>query len=339
MGTQKKAFVTGISGQDGAYLAKLLLEKGYDVYGGMRRSSGATLSRLATLGIKDKVKIADVELLEINSISRAFKEIRPDEIYNLAAQSFVGTSWAQPIVTSQINAMGTLRVLEAAREYVPEAKVYQASTSEMFGKIRENPQSETTPFYPRSPYGVSKVFGHWACVNYRESFGQFVCSGILFNHESPLRGEEFVTRKITLGLANYKRGLGGAIELGNMKSIRDWGFAGDYVEGMWRMMQHDTPDDYVIATGKTTSIRAFVDYAAEALDISIEWTGEGIDEMGLDKATGEPVVRTNPTFFRPAEVDILCGDATKARDILGWTPTVPVDQLAQMMAKSDFDLD
>ncbi len=333
----KRALITGVSGQDGAYLARLLLEKGYEVTGAIRRSSQPETVRLETLGIAQELKYVFCDLGETNNLSRIIQETEFDEIYNLAAQSFVGSSWELPIYTSDVNGLGVARLLDAIRTYSPQTKFYQASTSEMFGKVRETPQTELTPFHPRSPYGVAKVYGHFITVNYRESFGIHATSGILFNHESPLRGRAFVTRKISYALAQYARGSGMPVELGNLDAMRDWGFAGDFVEGMWRMLQHETADDYVLATGRSTTIRDFVNYTASALNIGIDWTGEGLDEQAIDRRTGNVVVRINKDYYRPAEVDYLIGDASKAQDVLGWHPKVQVEELAEMMAKSDFD--
>jgi GDPmannose 4,6-dehydratase len=334
----KKAFITGVTGQDGAYLAKLLLEKGYEVHGGVRRSSShPKLSRLDELGVSADVQLHDFDLGEPYSMFRILERLKPDELYNLAAQSFVGTSWNTPLYTADIDGMGVMRILDALRTVSPETRFYQASTSEMFGLVQEVPQSEMTPLYPRSPYGVAKVFGHFITKNYRESFGLHASSGILFNHESPLRGKEFVTRKITLGLAALAHGGTTPVELGNMDAKRDWGFAGDYVEAMWLMLQQDEADDYVMATNVTTTIREFFTYAAEAMGMDIKWEGEGEGETATDRKTGKLVMRVNPEFYRPAEVDLLIGDSSKAREKLGWAPKVNIHQLAQMMAKSDYD--
>lgn len=333
----KTAFITGITGQDGAYLAQLLLEKGYEVHGGVRRSSHDETMRLAALGIADKVHMHEFDLVEQNAIYRVIRDVKMDEFYNLAAQSFVGSSWAMPVYTAEADAIGPVRLLDTLRTLRPETRFYQASTSEMFGLVQEVPQSETTRLYPRSPYGVAKVYGHYITMNYRESFGMHASSGILFNHESPLRGNEFVTRKITLGLAALAHGGDAPVELGNMDAQRDWGFAGDYVEGMWRMLQQDTADDYVLATGVTTTIRDFFTYAAEALGMDLDWQGNGEKENATDRKTGKQVMRVNPKFYRPAEVDLLIGDATKARETLGWEPKVDIRELAQMMARADYD--
>ncbi|MBE9640232.1 GDP-mannose 4,6-dehydratase [Salipiger mangrovisoli] len=333
----KTAFITGITGQDGAYLAKLLLEKGYEVHGGVRRSSHAENLRLETLGIADKVTLHEFDLTEQNNVFRTIRAVAMDEFYNLAAQSFVGASWELPIYTSDVDAMGVVRVLDTLRSLRPETRFYQASTSEMFGLVQEVPQRETTPLYPRSPYGVAKVYGHYITKNYRESFGLHASSGILFNHESPLRGAEFVTRKITLGLAALARGGAAPVELGNMDAKRDWGFAGDYVEGMWRMLQQEVADDYVLATGVTTTIRDFFTYAAEELGMDLAWEGTGEAETATDRKSGKQVMKVNPKFYRPAEVELLIGDASKARETLGWEAKTDIRALAAMMAKSDYD--
>ncbi len=333
----KKAFITGITGQDGAYLAKLLLDKGYEVHGGVRRISHPETTRLDRLGITHEVQLHEFDLGESNNIFRVIKTVAPDEFYNLAAQSFVGASWDLPVYTGDVDGMAVVRILDTLRTLTPQTRFYQASTSEMFGLVQEVPQRETTRLYPRSPYGVAKVYGHYITMNYRESFDMHASSGILFNHESPLRGKEFVTRKITQGLARIAQGDNRPIELGNMDAKRDWGFAGDYVEGMWRMLQQDEADDYVLATGVTTTIRDFFSYAGGALGMDIAWEGEGEKETGYDTRTGRQVMQVNPKFYRPAEVDLLIGDASKARDHLGWTPKVDVQQLAAMMAKADYD--
>lgn len=334
----KSAFITGVTGQDGAYLAKLLLEKGYDVHGGVRRISHPVTERLQRLGIADQIKLVDFDLAEVNCINRIIRDGQYDEFYNLAAQSFVGSSWDQPAYVADVNGIAVLRMLDAIRTYAPHTRFYQASTSEMFGEVHDVPQRETTLLHPRSPYGAAKVYGHYITKNYRESYGLHATSGILFNHESPLRGSEFVTRKITKTLAGIARGSGEKLVLGNLDPQRDWGFAGDYVEGMWRMMQEDAADDYVLATGVTTKIRDFVDFAATALDFEIEWSGEGVNEVGIDRKSGQKVVEVSESFFRPAEVDLLIGDPSKVKQKTGWAATVQVDELAQMMARADYDL-
>jgi GDPmannose 4,6-dehydratase len=333
----KVALITGVTGQDGAYLARLLLEKGYRVHGAYRRSASLNTWRMEELGVRGDVEMVPFELLEYSNMSRTIGRIKPDEVYNLAAQSFVGMSFEQPTYTADVDGMGPSRLLEAIRDVAPEARFYQASTSEMFGKVQEVPQSERTPFYPRSPYGVAKLMAHWMTINYRESFGLHASSGILFNHESPLRGLEFVTRKITATLAEIKHGHKEVLELGNMDSKRDWGFAGDYVEGMWRMLQQPEGGDYVLATGQTESVRHFVEKAAETLGFDLAWDGEGVDETGTDRRSGKTIIRINPEFYRPAEVDLLIGDPTKARDGLGWSPATSLDGLVEMMAKADSD--
>jgi GDPmannose 4,6-dehydratase len=331
----KTAFITGITGQDGAYLSKLLIEKGYAVHGGVRRIGVISTGRLDDLGITNELKLHDFELLEMSNISRTIDKIAPDEVYNLAAQSFVGVSFEQPIYTGNADALGPLRILEAIRERGGKARFYQASTSEMFGLVQETPQNERTPFYPRSPYGVAKLFAHWSTVNYRESFGLHASSGILFNHESPLRGKEFVTRKITLGFARMFSGDDKPLELGNLDAKRDWGFAGDYVEGMWRMLQQDKPDDYVLATGTTTSIRDFIEGVASRFDTGIDWTGQGLDEVGRDRKTGRTLVVINPEFYRPAEVDLLLGNPAKAEEKLGWKRQYDLGKLIDVMVEAD----
>lgn len=331
----KTAFITGVSGQDGAYLAKLLLEKGYRVVGGVRRSSHPTSWRLERLAIAEQVELVELELTEQSNILRAIESIAPDEVYNLGAQSHVPTSFAQPIFTSTINSIGVAGLLECVRSFNPKIRFYQASTSEMFGKVKEVPQNEETPFYPRSPYGVSKVYAHWMTVNYRESYGIHASSGILFNHESPLRGENFVTKKITRQLSEVKHGKRNSLKLGNLNAKRDWGFAGDYVEGMWLMLQQKVADDYVLATGESRSVRDFVDHAAKALEVSIDWVGEGLNEKGINTVTGETFVEIEPQFYRPAEVDLLLGDPTKAKSKLGWSPTTTFPELVAMMVESD----
>lgn len=333
----KKAFITGITGQDGAYLSRLLLEKGYEVHGGVRRISQSDTTRLDRLGVTRDVHLHDFDLSEMNNIYRVIKKTGVDEFYNLAAQSFVGSSWDLPIYAADTNGVGVVRILDCLRTFAPETRFYQASTSEMFGLVQEVPQSETTRLYPRSPYGVAKVYGHYITMNYRESFGMHASSGILFNHESPLRGKEFVTRKITLGLARLAHGGSEPVTLGNLDAQRDWGFAGDYVCGMWLMLQQDKADDYVLATGVTTTIRDFIIHAATALGMELDWQGEGVNETATDRKTGKQVIGVSEKFFRPAEVDLLIGDASKAATALGWTPEVDVRQLAEMMAKSDYD--
>jgi GDPmannose 4,6-dehydratase len=330
-----KALITGITGQDGAYLSKLLLDKGYEVYGTFRRTSELHLERLRFLGVDDKVQFVPSELLEFTNIHRAIEHIQPDEIYNLGAQSFVGLSFEVPVFTADVTALGPLRLLEATRAVNDKIKFYQASSSEMFGKVQSTPQNEKTPFYPRSPYAVSKLFAHWMAVNYRESYDMFVCSGILFNHESPLRGLEFVTRKITNSVARIKVGLQKELRIGNLESSRDWGYAREYVEAMYLMLQQDAPDDYVVATGETHTVRDFVESAFEVADTNIVWSGEGISEVGTDKLTGQVVVRVDPQFFRPAEVDYLIGDYSKAQRKFGWQPKTSFKDLVRLMVEHD----
>ena len=330
----KNALITGINGQDGSYLAELLLEKGYNVYGIMRRKSVVDYGNVEH--IKDKIIYAD--MTDVVSLVNAMKVSDADEVYNLAAQSFVATSWEQPLATAQIDALGVTNMLEAIRMVKPSCKFYQASTSEMFGLVQEIPQKETTPFYPRSPYGVAKVYGHWITKNYRESYDMFACSGILFNHESERRGKEFVTRKITDAVARIKLGIQDHVELGNLSSKRDWGHSKDYVYAMWLMLQQDKPDDYVVATGETRTVREFVETAFAKAGMEVEFSGEGMNEIGTDKATGKVVVKVNPDFFRPAEVDILIGDPTKADTVLGWERKIKFDELVERMVKNDLEL-
>jgi len=333
----KKALITGVTGQDGAYLAKLLLEKGYEVYGAYRRTTGIMSWRLEELGILDKIKLVYMDLLELTNIMRVIEGIKPDEVYNLAAQSFVALSFEQPILTAEVNAIGALRVLESIRAITSETRFYQASSSEMFGKALTERQREDTPFYPRSPYGVSKLSAHWITVNYREAYGMFAVSGILFNHESPLRGEEFVTRKISKGVARIKLGLQDKLVLGNLDAKRDWGYAPDYVEAIYLMMQQDKPDDYVIATGENHSVREFVEQAFRAIDIELEWEGKGVEERGVDKRSGKVFVEVSPEFFRPAEVNTLLGDYSKAKAKLGWQPKTSFEELVRVMVEKDLE--
>ncbi|MGO4390480.1 GDP-mannose 4,6-dehydratase [Variovorax sp. M-6] len=333
----RRAIVTGITGQDGAYLAELLLSKGYTVYGTFRRTSSVNFWRIEELGIQNhpNLKLTEHDMTDLGSSLSLVTHAEPDEIYNLAAQSFVGVSFDQPTTTAQITAMGALNLLEAIRLENPKIKFYQASTSEMFGKVQAVPQVESTPFYPRSPYGVAKLYAHWMTVNYRESYGIFGSSGILFNHESPLRGREFVTRKITDGVAKIKLGKLEALELGNLDAKRDWGFAKEYVEGMWRMLQADEPDTFVLATNRTETVRDFVRMAFKGAGITVDFRGAGEEESAVDTATGKTVLRINPKFYRPAEVELLIGDASKARNKLGWEPTTKLEQLCQMMVEAD----
>ncbi|HWP58562.1 MAG TPA: GDP-mannose 4,6-dehydratase [Candidatus Acidoferrales bacterium] len=331
----KKALITGITGQDGAYLSKLLIEKNYAVYGAYRRASDVKFDRLRFLGIEDKIEYVPMELLEFTNIYRTIEKIQPDELYNLGAQSSVPASFEEPIFTAEVTGIGALRILEAVRAINPKIKVYQASSSEMFGKVRERRQKEDTPFHPRSPYALSKAFAHHAAVNYRESYGLFVCSGILFNHESPLRGAEFVTRKITQSVARFKLGRQKEVRLGNLDSSRDWGYAPEYVEAMWMMLQQPEPDDYVIATGETHTVREFAQVAFAKVGIELEWSGLGLDERGINKADGAAVVSVDPQFFRPADADYLVGDCSKARRKLGWTPKTSFETLVGIMVEHD----
>ncbi len=331
----KKALITGITGQDGSYLADFLLEKRYSVYGMIRRNSTENLGRIEH--IRDRIQLVQADLLDQMSIMKLIREIQPDEIYNLAAQSFVPTSWSQPLYTGEATALGVTRMLEAMRYEKSDSKFYQASSSEMFGKVLEMPQSENTPFYPRSPYGVAKVYGHFITVNYRESYDLFAASGILFNHESPRRGKEFVTRKITNAAARIKFGLQDILELGNLDAKRDWGFAGDYVRMIWLMLQQDSPDDYVIGTGVAHSVREFATHAFETAGFDIAWEGTGIDEVGFDRKTGKPLVRLSEEFFRPADVNHLLANPSKAKAKLGWEPTVSFEELVRKMTEADIE--
>lgn len=333
----KKAVVTGITGQDGAYLTQLLLDKGYQVFGTYRRTSSVNFWRLDELGVTDhdQLKLVEYDLTDLGSSIGLIEKFEPDEVYNLAAQSFVGVSFDQPTTTAQITGIGPLNLLEAIRLTNRKIKFYQASTSEMFGKVQAIPQKEDTPFYPRSPYGVAKLYAHWMTINYRESYDIFGASGILFNHESPLRGREFVTRKITDAAAKIKLGQLRTLELGNLDAKRDWGFAGEYVEGMWRMLQAAAPDTYVLATNRTETVREFVRMAFKAIGMTIEFSGHGDAELGRDCETGEIVVRVNPEFYRPAEVELLIGDPSKAKTNLGWEPKVTLEQLCEMMVSAD----
>jgi GDPmannose 4,6-dehydratase len=331
----KVALITGIRGQDGAYLAKLLLEKGYEVYGADRRSGEGGFWRLKELGIDKDVKIVYMDLLEFTNILRTIEKIKPDEIYNLAAQSFVAASFEQPILTSDINSLGTLRLLEVIRTVKPDTKFYQASTSEMFGKVKTLPLNEDSYFYPRSPYAVSKLFAHWITVNYRESYNIFACSGILFNHESPLRGTEFITRKVSLAVARIKYGKQDKLVVGNLDAKRDWGYAPEYVYGMYLMLQNDKPEDFVLATGESHSVREFIEEAFRVAGFEIYWEGRGLEEKGRDAKTGKVLVEVSPEFYRPAEVDVLVGDYSKAKRILGWEPKTTFKELVRIMVEED----
>lgn len=333
----KSAIVTGITGQDGAYLAELLLSKGYRVFGTYRRTSSVNFWRIEELGIKEdpELRLVEHDLTDLSATIRLLQRAEASEVYNLAAQSFVGVSFDQPITTAEITGIGALKLLEAIRIVNPGIRFYQASTSEMFGKVRAVPQTEDTPFYPRSPYGVAKLYAHWMTINYRESYGIFGSSGILFNHESPLRGREFVTRKITDGVAKIKLGQLDCLSLGNLDAKRDWGFAKEYVEGMWRMLQADEPDTFVLATNHTKSVRDFVTMAFRAAGVEIEFRGAGEAEIAVDTATGMTVVRVDPRFYRPAEVDLLIGDPAKAKAKLGWHPTTSLEELCRIMVEAD----
>ncbi len=329
----KKALITGITGQDGSYLAELLLEKGYDVYGIWRRKATVDYGNIEHL--KDRVTLIYADMTDPISLIKAMQISQADEVYNLAAQSFVATSWDTPLGTADIDAIGVTNMLEAIRTVKPSARFYQASTSEMFGLVQEMPQTEKTPFYPRSPYGVAKLYGHWITKNYRESYDMYACSGILFNHESERRGLEFVTRKISMAVARIKYGVQDCVELGNMDSKRDWGHSKDYVKAMWLMLQQETPDDYVIATNETRTVREFVEIAFRTAGIEVVWEGEGVNEIGKDKATGKVIVKVNPKFFRPAEVDVLLGNPAKAEAALGWEREISFAELVERMVQND----
>ena len=333
----KTALITGITGQDGAYLAQLLLDKGYTVYGAYRRTSSVNFWRIDELGIQNhpQLHLVEYDLTDLGASIALVQKVQPTEIYNLAAQSFVGVSFEQPSTTAQITGLGALNLLEAIRLVNPKIRFYQASTSEMFGKVQAIPQEESTPFYPRSPYGVAKLYAHWMTVNYRESYNIFGASGILFNHESPLRGREFVTRKITDAVAKIQLGQLDVLELGNLDAKRDWGYAKEYVEGMWRMLQVDEPDTFVLATNRTETVRDFVRMAFKGAGVSVDFQGSAEDETAVDVATGKTVVRVNPKFYRPAEVDLLIGNPTKAKNVLGWAPKTTLEQLCQMMVEAD----
>jgi GDPmannose 4,6-dehydratase len=341
----KKALITGITGQDGSHLTEFLLDKGYEVHGIVRRSSSINTWRLDHLynnpDILDKKLFLHYgDITDTVSITSLIKRIQPDEIYNLAAQSHVRVSFEIPEITANIDALGMLKILEAVRELglAEKTKIYQASTSELFGKVQETPQSEKTPFYPRSPYGVAKLYGYWIVKNYRESYNMFACNGILFNHEGERRGFNFVTRKITIGLSKIKLGMQDHLELGNLDAKRDWGYAKEYVEAMWLMLQQEKPEDFVIATGETHTIREFVETCAKELGMEIEWKGQGVDEVGIDKKTGKEIIKINPRFFRPAEVELLLGDPAKAKEKLGWEAKTKFEDLAKLMVKSDYEL-
>jgi GDPmannose 4,6-dehydratase len=336
--SSKTAVITGITGQDGAYLTDLLLQQGYHVFGTYRRTSSVNFWRLRELGLDQhpRLTLVEYDLTDLSSTIRLISRCKPDEVYNLAAQSFVGVSFEQPITTAEITGIGAVNLLEAIRIVNPETRFYQASTSEMFGKVQAVPQDESTAFYPRSPYGAAKLYAHWMTVNYRESYNLFACSGILFNHESPLRGREFVTRKITDSVAKIALGKQDVLELGNLDAKRDWGFARDYVEGMWRMLQADTADDFVLASGRTESVRRFVEMAFAVAEMQLSWSGEAEGETGRDQ-DGELRVRVNPQFYRPAEVDLLIGSAKKASEVLDWQPQTSLETLCKMMVDADLE--
>ncbi|MBU0897871.1 MAG: GDP-mannose 4,6-dehydratase [Patescibacteria group bacterium] len=336
----KKALITGITGQDGSYLAELLLKKGYEVHGIMRRASTFNTGRINHIYQDPHFKKANLflhygDLSDSSSLNRILEKVKPDEIYNLGAQSHVGVSFDIPEYTADIVGLGTLRILDAIKDTGIKTKYYQASSSEMFGKIEETPQKETTPFHPRSPYGCAKVFAYWITINYRESYGLFACNGILFNHESSRRGSTFVTKKITEGLVKIKLGKQDKLYLGNLEAKRDWGYAKDYVKGMWLMMQAKKPGDYILATGKTHSVREFIKETAKILDIDIKWSGSGVNEKGIDKKTGKIIIEIDPKYFRPAEVDLLLGDSSKAEKELGWKPKTSFKKLVKLMVEAD----
>ncbi|EKG33516.1 GDP-mannose 4,6-dehydratase [Pseudomonas avellanae] len=334
---QESVIITGITGQDGAYLTQLLLEKGYKVYGTFRRTSSVNFWRLEELGVArhPNLHLVEHDLTDLSASIRLLQKAEPTQIYNLAALSFVGVSFDQPITTAEITGLGAVNLLEAIRIVNPKIRFYQASTSEMFGQVQEVPQVETTSFYPRSPYGVAKLYAHWMTINYRESYGIFGASGILFNHESPLRGKEFVTRKITDAAARISLGLPHVLELGNLDARRDWGFAKEYVEGMWRMLQAEEPDSFVLATNRSETVRDFVSMAFKAVDINLEWVGSAEDERGIDVSTGKSLVQINPKFYRPSEVELLIGNPEKARNVLGWEAKTGLEELCRLMVEAD----
>lgn len=340
----KKALISGITGQDGSYLTELLLEKGYEVHGIIRRSSSFNTKRIDHLYadanlIDKKLFLHFGDLVDTSSLNRLLEKIEPDEIYNLAAQSHVKVSFEVPDYTAQVDALGTLRFLDAIRETgLRKVKFYQASTSELYGKVQEVPQTEKTPFYPRSPYGVAKIYGYWIVVNYREAYNIFACNGILFNHESPRRGETFVTRKVTRAVARIKNGLQESLSMGNIDSKRDWGFAPEYCDGMWRMLQQSEPDDFILATGETHTVREFIEKSFEEIDIKIDWKGKEENEVGKDSKTGKVLIEIDKNYFRPTEVDLLIGDPSKAKKILGWKPKVTFEELVKIMVKADCEM-
>ena len=333
--SMKKAFITGVTGQDGAYLAEFLLKRNYEVFGGVRRNSQDDLYRLKILGIHEKVKLLHFDLTNHVAMLELVQKFKFDEIYNLAAQSFVDASWELSIPTTNVNSLGVVYLLDAVKRFSPDTKFYQASTSELFGKVQEPIQTEATPFYPRSPYGVSKLYSHWMTINYRESYGLRSCAGILFNHESPLRGVEFVTKKITSQLCEIKKGVREKLFLGNLDASRDWGYAKEYVEAMWLMLQCEVMQEYVIATNRSVTVREFVTMACDALNIGIVWQGSGKEEKGIDKKTDKVIVEVSPEFYRPAEVDMLIGSYAKAKENLGWEPKTNLEELAKIMVEFD----
>jgi GDPmannose 4,6-dehydratase len=334
----KIALITGITGQDGSYLAELLLEKGYVVHGIIRRASVFNTERIDHLIDRENFILHHGDVTDSSNINKLMSTIQPDEVYNLAAQSHVQVSFEVPEYTAQVDAMGTLRILDALRNYCPKARFYQASTSELYGKVQEIPQTENTPFYPRSPYGVAKIYGFWIVKNFREAYNLYACNGILFNHESERRGKTFVTRKITIGLAEIAQGVRQTLALGNLDSKRDWGYAKEYVEAMWLMLQQDEPEDFVIATGKTYTVRDFIERAAKHVGFDIAWEGTGVNEVGIDRNSGKKIIEINPKYFRPTEVDLLIGDATKAHNQLGWKAKVEIDELVQIMMENDMEM-
>lgn len=333
----KKALITGITGQDGSFLTEILIEKGYEVHGIIRRASNFNTDRIEHLMGHAQLILHHGDLADSANLNKLLATIQPDEIYNLGAQSHVAVSFEVPEYTAQVDAVGTLRLLDAMNNHCPKAKFYQASTSELYGLVQEVPQKETTPFYPRSPYGVAKLYGFWITKNFRESYNLFACNGILFNHESERRGKTFVTRKVTIGLSEIHHGLRKTLKMGNIDALRDWGYAKEYCEMMWRMLQHPTPEDFVVATGKTYTVRDFITRAAKHVDMDIVWEGEGVDEKGIDSKTGNVIIEIDPRYFRPAEVELLVGDATKAKELLGWEAQTDLDELISIMMKNDLE--
>jgi GDPmannose 4,6-dehydratase len=331
----KKALITGITGQDGSYLTELLLEKGYEVHGIIRRASNFNTERIDHLLSNPNLILHHGDVTDSANLNQLLSKLKPDEIYNLAAQSHVQVSFEVPEYTAQVDAVGTLRILDAMMTHCPNSRLYQASTSELYGKVQEIPQTEKTPFYPRSPYGCAKIYGFWIIKNYRESYGLYACNGILFNHESERRGKTFVTRKVTIALSEISVGLRSILKMGNLDSQRDWGYAKEYVEAMYLMLQQEKPEDFVIATNKTYTVREFITRAAKHVGFDLAWEGEGIDEKGIDRNSGKVIVEIDPRYFRPAEVDLLIGDGTKAKELLGWEPKVQLDELIQIMMQHD----